>query len=92
MRLKRAGFITKIVVLAILIYAAISLLNLRSQITAAESERSLLQQQVAEQQQKNTDLTDDIQNSDDPDRMEEVARDKLGLVLPDEKVFYNISD
>jgi cell division protein FtsL len=90
MRLKRAGFITKIVVLALLIYAAISLLNLRSQITSAEAERNSLQQQVAEQKQKNTDLSDDIENSDDPARMDEVARDKLGLVLPDEKVFYNI--
>jgi cell division protein FtsL len=75
-----------------MIYAAISLLNLRSQITAAESERDQLQQLVAEQKQVNTDLADDINNSDDPARMEEVARNKLGLVLPDEKVFYNISN
>lgn len=92
MRLKRAGFITKIVVLAFLIYAAISLLNLRSQITTAESERTLLLQQVAEQKQMNTNLSDDIENSSSPERMEAVARDKLGLVLPDEKIFYNISN
>jgi cell division protein DivIC len=90
-RLKRAGFLTKIVILAMLIYAAISLLNLRSQIAAAESARDQLQQQIAEQKQTNTNLAEDIENSDDPARMEEVARNKLGLVLPDEKVFYNIN-
>lgn len=84
---KKASLITKLVVLALLIYLATTLLNLRGQINAARADQSGLSQQVAEQSGKNAELSDAIENSDDPDRIAAVARDKLGLVKPGEKVF-----
>ncbi|MPM02757.1 Cell division protein FtsL [bioreactor metagenome] len=84
---KKASLITKLVVLALLIYLATTLLNLRGQINAARADQSGLSQQVAEQSEKNAELSDAIENSDDPDRIAAVARDKLGLVKPGEKVF-----
>ena len=33
-----------------------------------------------------------LEHSDDPDALEDLARDKLGLVKPGEKVFYDIGD
>ena len=87
MRTKRAGLVTMLVVLALLAAAAIGLLNVRSLILQAESERSDMEAQVAQQTQTNADLADAVANSDDPDRQAEIARDKLGLVSPGEKVF-----
>jgi len=84
---KKASLITKLVVLALLIYLATTLLNLRGQINAARADQSGLNQQVAEQSEKNAELSDAVENSDDPDRIAAVARDKLGLVKPGEKVF-----
>ncbi len=84
---RKASLITKLVVLALLIYLATTLLNLRGQINAARADQSGLSQQVAEQSEKNAELSDAIENSDDPDRIAAVARDKLGLVKPGEKVF-----
>ena len=49
MRFKQAGFLTKIVVLALLIYMTTSLLDLRGQIQATQSQRDTLAQQVADQ-------------------------------------------
>ena len=43
---KRAGVLTKVVILAILIVVSIALLNLRSRLSAAEQTRSELQAQV----------------------------------------------
>lgn len=87
MRVKKAGLLTKLVVLALLAASAIGLLNVRNQILQAEAERADMESQVARQAQTNADLADAVANSDDPERQEDIARSKLGLVSPGEKVF-----
>ena len=86
MQIKKAGFLTKIVVLALLIYMATSLLNLRTQLQANLAEQSALSAQAEQLQQENTRLADAIENKDDPDVLEAVARDK-GFVKAGEKLF-----
>lgn len=92
MKTKKAGLLTKIVVLALLIYMSITLLDLRSQIRTAEAERDARQQAVNEQLQTNAALSGMLEQSDDPSALEDIARDRLGLVKPGEKVFYDIGD
>ena len=46
---KKAGLLTKLVILALLIYLATSLLNLQSRIRQTQAERDALSRQVAEQ-------------------------------------------
>lgn len=91
-RTKRAGLLTKIVVLALLIVISISLLNLRARLASAESARDALQALVDEQTQYNAALQDDIDHSDDPDVILEVAKEKLGLVNEDEVIFYDTTN
>ena len=87
MHTKKAGLLTKLVVLALLAAAAIGLLNVRGMILQAEAERAEMEAKVAQQTQINADLTDAVDNSGDPDRQADIARSKLGLVSPGEKVF-----
>ena len=75
-----------------MIVVSISLLNLRSRLASAEAARDALQPQVAEQTQYNAALQDDIDNSDDPDVILEVAKEKLGLVNQDEVIFYDTTN
>ena len=89
MRLKKAGILTKIVIFALLIYAAVTLLSLQEQISSAKKQEDLLEGQVKAQVIKNADLSDDIEHSDDTEVIKEIARDKLGLVSPGERVFYS---
>lgn len=86
MKIKRASFLTKIVVLALLIAASVGLLRLQGQIQAAEAERDALKTKVSQQTQTNADLQDAVDNSGDPQRQADIARDKLGLAAPGEKV------
>lgn len=79
--------LTKLVVLALLIGAATGLLNLRQQILTAQSDLAEAEAQVAAQKQVNADLSDAVENSDDPDRQADIARGKLGLVEPGEYIF-----
>lgn len=87
MKLKKASLLTKLVVLALLIATATGLLTMRSQLQAAQADLANAQKQVEEQKQVNADLADAVENSGDPDRQADLARDKLGLVEPGEYVF-----
>ena len=89
MKLKRAGFLTKIVVLALLIYMATSLLDLRGQIQTAQVQRDTLARQ--DQRLENQELEAAIENSDDPEMLEQVAREK-GHVKQDEIVYIDVAN
>ena len=91
-RTKKAGLLTKVVVLALLIYMATALLNLQGQIQEAQAQRDTLSQQVAEQTQINAELAEDVANPDDPDRIADIARDKLGLVGNGEIIFSDVGE
>ena len=91
MRFKRAGFLTKIVVLALLIYMVTSLLDLRGQIQSVQDERDGLAQQVTAQQLENQKLADAIAHSDDPEMLEQVAREK-GYVKRNEILYFDVAN
>jgi len=89
---KKAGLLTKVVVLGLLVYLATVLLGLNGQIAAAEAERNAVQSQVTAQTQRNADLAEDVLHADDPARQEDIAREKLDLVVPGEKVFIDVTN
>ncbi len=91
MRFKRAGFLTKVVVLVLLIYLAIALLNQWSVIQSVQTQQSELQSQVDDQRLENQRLKEAIENSDDPAMLEQVARDK-GYVKQDEELYIDIAN
>lgn len=76
MKLKRAGFLTKIVVLVLLIYMTTSLLDMRGRINQVQGQLDDLAGATASQKLENQQKLDAIENSDDPDMLEQVAREK----------------
>lgn len=92
MKFKKAGIITKIVIAALLIYAVVSLVTVRSKTAALNAQTQQLQQQITDMTQSNAELEYKIEHSEDADTIEEIARDKLGLVKPGEKIFYDMSN
>ena len=92
MKFKRANLITKIVILAIILYAGISLVSLKVQVSEAREKRDELQGKVDSVLQTNTELQYAIDHSTDPETIEDIARNKLGLVKPGEKIFYDVSN
>ena len=91
MQVKKAGFLTKIVVLALLIYMATALLNLRTQLQTHQEQKDALSTQVEQLTQENNRLADAIANKDDPGVLEAVARDK-GFVKAGEKLFVDVAN
>ena len=91
MRFKQAGFLTKLVIVVLLIYMATSLLDLRGQIRDAEQTRAALEEQVRQKQLENQQLSAAIENSDDPEMLEQVARDR-GYVEKNETLFVDVAN
>lgn len=85
---KKVGLLGRILLLLALIFMVFQLISVRQQIADARAEAETLTQQVNEQTQTNTELSNAIENRDNPDFVEDVAREKLGLVSPNDRVFY----
>lgn len=92
MKIKRAGIITKIILLAIVLYAAVRLAMIHAETKSLEAQISQLEQQAQELTEENAALEYQIAHSEDDETKEEIARDKLGLVKPGEKIFYDTSN
>lgn len=88
MKWKRTTFLTKIVVLALLVGSVTGLLELRSQLNDLQLEQESLARQIAVQTQVNVDLLDAVEGSQDPERQADIAREQFGLVESDEYIIY----
>jgi len=77
----RSKLITKIIVFALVVYAGISLISLRSQIESARNDVYVGRRAVAEQEIINAQLEHDIENHDSSDVRANIARSTLGLEL-----------
>ncbi len=91
MKFKRSGMVIKIVILALIVYATISLVTTKGKISQAMEDQQQLQKQVDEALQENAGLQYDIDHAGDDETIEEIARSKLGLVKPGEKIFFDVS-
>ena len=88
----RASLLTKLLVVVLLAAIGWQLYEFRDQVASAQTEKELYAQQVAAQQQENDALAADIAQGTTTEKMEEIARDELGLVTPGEYVFYDTSN
>lgn len=92
MKFRRAGWLTWIVILGLMAYACISLLTMRSKVAQAGRTEAELREQVAQIQEENAALEYAIENQNDPDTIEDIARSELGLVMPDDIIFYDAGE
>ena len=84
-----AGILVKLVLIALLIYAGVTLYNLQQQIQSAKEQEIQLTAQVQDLEDRNSALRADIAAAGDQEKLEDVARDELGMVQSGEKVFYD---
>lgn len=88
----RASLLTKVLILMLLTAMGWQLYRLQNQVADAQAQKEALAAQVEAQQQANDALSADIAAGDSQEKMEEIARDELGMVSPGERVFYDVSN
>lgn len=87
MRLRKSSLITKLLILALMIYAAATIMTLQPQISELNAKKDALLAQVADAQQANLELQEDIAAMDTDEAVIEIARERLNLVEDGEMVF-----
>ena len=88
---RKSNIFTKLVVLALVIYTSVTLIGLHSQILNAEAARAELQETVQELERALELYEREIENSDDLEVIERIARNRYHLVMPGERVFYGVT-
>ena len=87
---KKKNFFLRGVLLFAAIYTLVSVVSLQLKISEAKIKLTQLQEQMANQQNDNSVL-DDLLAANELKQAEQSARDKLGLVYPEERVYIDIS-
>ena len=89
---KRAGAVVlRIAMLAFLIYAAVTVINLQTQIKAKREELASLTLRVEEYQKANETLRQEMQSGISEEDIGEMARSELGYAEPGERIFVDTS-
>ena len=92
MRFTRSSLVTKILVLVLVVYAAVTLVRLQGQLQEKNAQADVLAEEVSVMEQENQRLEQAIENLDTDEGVEAVARQKLGLVKKNETVFYDVGN
>ncbi len=92
MKLKRSSILMKIVILALIVYAGITLVTAKNRIAEARADQAALQAEVDAALRENAELEYDVAHAGDPETIESIARTKLGLVKPGEKIFIDVGN
>lgn len=91
-KFKKSSFITKLVIMILLVYTMVTLVYLQRQLSEKQREREILEAQITQVQQANAELSEDIAALGTEEGIEAVAREKLGLVSEGEITFFDIGD
>lgn len=91
-KVRRSGALAGLLLLVLLVLVGSHLLSLREEIRAAEAQKAQLSEKIAAMEQENAALQAALEKAGDEEYLQELARDQLGLVAPEEKVFYDVSN
>lgn len=83
------GPLAGLLLLVLLFGVGTQLYQMQSQLAGARAEADALADEIQQVTEENQELEEDIRNSSDPEKIEETAREELGMVVPGEKVFYH---
>ena len=92
MKLVKSSLLVKLVILILVVYATVTLVSLRKQITETNEQEAILNSSIAATQQENNRIQDSIDALGTDAGVEAVARDKLGMVDEGDIVFYDVGE
>ncbi len=92
MKFVKSSLLVKLVILILVVYATVTLVSLRKQINEKNEQEAILNSSIAATTQENNRLQDSIDALGTDAGVEEVARDKLGMVDEGDIVFFDVSD
>ena len=89
---RHTSFLTVLVIAILIALVGVQLIHLRTQIESAQNQLTALKSDLDSAKQANDALASALEKADDPEVLQELARDQLGYVTPGEKSFYDVSN
>lgn len=89
---RHTSFLTVLVIAILIALVGVQLIHLRTQIESAQNQLTALKSDLDSAKQANDALASALEKADDPEFLQELARDQLGYVTPGEKSFYDVSN
>lgn len=89
MKLKKTPLPAKLLILAVCIFALISLVGLQGQIREKQAQVERLQEELMYEEQENKELQEDMAALGSNESIIKIARERLGMVADGEVVFYD---
>lgn len=84
------SLLMKIIILALLVFATVTLVSLRPQIEAKNREKASLSEKIKQTKQENARIEDADKALETDEGVEAVAREKLGMVSENEIIFQDV--
>lgn len=89
MKIKK--LIKKLFILCILLYVSITFINQQKSLNAYKNEQLALKEKIEKQEEYQESLLTTKENISSPEYIEQLAREKLDMYLPNERVYIDIS-
>ena len=88
---RKSSLITKLIILAVVIYAVVTIVALQPKIDTLKSESNSLHDEVLALQEANRSLQNDIEAMNTDEGIMKIARERLNLVADGEWIFIDKS-
>lgn len=85
------SFILLVVIVAFVVYFAVSLVSSAKEIQSKQAEIDELQSQCDERLAENEELQEVIDSGDKDEYIKQVAREKYGYIMPGDRVYQDIA-
>ena len=86
---KIKGLLKKLIIVCILIYTAVTFINQQKILNTYATNKVEVEKKLAEAKKYSEELKQKKQNIDSKEYIEQVAREKLDMYLPNERVYVN---
>lgn len=89
--MKRKFKFNRIIIIGIVIYLLYLFISKQQVLSSYKKEEQTYAKLIVEEQQRNVELQKEKENVNSTEFIENTARDKLGMYLPNERVYIDIS-
>lgn len=86
------SLLTAVLILLLLALIGWQLMAMQDKLVVARAEQAALSENIARQEQENRSLEAALDRAEDPEYLQQLARDQLGMVTPGQKDFYDVSN
>ena len=90
--MKKKLRINRFIIIAVLIYFIYTLVSQQQTLNSYKQEASTYSNQIEEANDKNEELKNVKNNTNSTEYIENMAREKLGMYLPNERVYIDITN